>query len=56
MKFTKARVKIILEAIGRGLTQKDAAKLADVSEMTLIRWKKKNVDFVNAMEKKEVGV
>ena len=56
MKFTKTRIKIILEAIGRGLSQKDAAKLADVSEVTLSTWKKENLNFLNAIEKKEIGV
>lgn len=53
-KYEKQRVDIILDAIGRGLSQKDAGILAGVNEDTISRWKKDKADFAEKVLQKEV--
>lgn len=53
-KYEPARVKIILDAIGQGLSQKDAGILASVDEDTISRWKKEKTDFAEKVLQKEV--
>jgi hypothetical protein len=52
-KASDTRINIILDAIGRGYTQRDASKLAGISEDTLSLWKKDS-EFSEQMEQKEI--
>jgi (p)ppGpp synthase/HD superfamily hydrolase len=52
--MTLERVAIILEALGDGMTQKDASMLAGISEDTLCNWKRTNSDFSDEMARKVV--
>jgi hypothetical protein len=52
-KASGTRINIILDAISRGYTQRDASKLAGISEDTLCLWKKDS-DFSEQMEQKEI--
>jgi transcriptional regulator with XRE-family HTH domain len=52
-KATDARLHIILESISRGYSQRDAARLAGISEDTISNWKKDS-DFSEQMEQKEL--
>lgn len=52
-KATPQTIKIILDAIAEGLTQRDAAALAGISEDTLSLWKKDS-DFSEQMRQKEI--
>jgi transposase len=52
-KASDTRINIILDAIARGYTQRDASKLAGISEDTLSLWKKDS-DFSEQMEQKEI--
>lgn len=54
MKYTQKTVNIVLRAISKGLSQKDAAALAGISEDTLSRWKKEKVDFADKIRQKEI--
>ena len=47
------RLDIILDAIARGYSQRDAARLAGISEETISLWKKDS-DFSEQMEQKEL--
>ena len=51
-KMTPERVQIILEAIGNGMTQRDASLLACISEDTLCLWKRNNSEFSEQMGQK----
>lgn len=53
-KQTPETIKIILEAIADGLTQRDASRLAGISEDTLCLWKRNNSDLSEQMRQKEV--
>lgn len=53
-KMTPERVKIILDALGDGLTQRDASLLAGISEDTLCLWKRTNSEFSEQMGQKLV--
>lgn len=53
-KATPKTIKIILDAISQGLTQRDASVLAGISEDTLSLWKKKDSDFSEQMRQKEI--
>ncbi len=53
-KMTPERVAIILEALGDGMTQKDASMLAGISEDTLCNWKRNDSDFSDEMARKVV--
>ena len=44
-KMTPERVQIITEALGDGLTQKEASMLAGIDEDTLCNWKRNISDF-----------
>lgn len=44
-KATPKTIKIILEAISEGLTQREASILAGISEDTLSLWKRQDSDF-----------
>lgn len=52
-KATDTRLDIILGAISRGYSQRDAARLAGISEDTISLWKKDS-DFSEQMEQKEL--
>lgn len=52
-KATQKTIDIILKAISEGLTQRDASKLAGISEDTLSLWKKDS-DFSEQMRQKEI--
>jgi hypothetical protein len=52
-KASDTRINIILDAISHGYTQRDASKLAGISEDTLCLWKKDS-DFSEQMEQKEI--
>ena len=52
--MTAGTLKIIYKAIADGLTQRDAAALAGISEDTLSNWKKDNSDFSEEIRKKEI--
>ncbi len=51
-KMTPERVAIILEALGSGMTQRDASLLAGISEDTLCLWKRNNSEFSEQMGQK----
>jgi len=51
-KATPERVAIILEALGNGLTQRDASLLAGISEDTLCNWKRTNSEISEQMGQK----
>lgn len=53
-KATPKTIKIILDAIGSGATQRDASALAGISEDTLSLWKKDDSDFSEQMRQKEI--
>lgn len=53
-KATPRAVEIILDAISCGLTQRDAATLAGISEDTLSLWKRLDSDFSEQMRQKEI--
>lgn len=53
-KATLSTIKIILDAISQGLTQRDASTLAGISEDTLCLWKKKNSDFSEQIRQKQI--
>lgn len=52
-KASETRINIILDAISHGYSQRDAAKLAGISEDTISNWKKDS-DFSEQMEQKEI--
>lgn len=52
--MTFERVTIILEALGDGMTQRDASMLAGISEDTLCLWKRSNSEFSEQMRRKAV--
>lgn len=52
-KASDTRINIILDAISRGYTQRDASKLAGISEDTISLWKKDS-EFSEQMEQKEI--
>jgi transcriptional regulator with XRE-family HTH domain len=52
-KATDQRLEIILDCISRGYSQRDAARLAGISEDTISNWKKDS-DFSEQMEQKEI--
>ncbi len=52
-KATQETLRIILDAISSGLTQRDAAALAGISEDTLSLWKR-NSDFSEQIRGKEI--
>ena len=53
-KGTPQTIKIILEAISQGLTQREASLLAGISEDTLSLWKRKDSDFSEQIRQKEI--
>ncbi len=53
-KMTPERVKIILDALGDGMTQRDASMLAGISEDTLCIWKRTNSEFSEQMGQKAI--
>lgn len=53
-KATPTTIKIILDAIADGLTQRDASTLAGISEDTLCLWKRDNSDFSEQIRQKEI--
>lgn len=53
-KATPNTIKIILDAIADGLTQRDASILAGISEDTLSLWKRENSDFSEQIRQKEI--
>lgn len=53
IKATQKTLKIIFDAISDGLTQKDAATLAGISEDTLSLWKRDS-DFSEQIRQKQV--
>jgi hypothetical protein len=53
-KYTPARVKIILDCIGRGLSQNAAAKAARIAPKTLNRWLKLYPEFKEGVERAQV--
>jgi hypothetical protein len=52
--MTPERVAIILEALGDGMTQRDASMLAGISEDTLCIWKRTNSEFSEQMGQKAI--
>jgi hypothetical protein len=46
-KYDDAIVKVIVDGIRAGLTNKDAALVAGIDETTLIRWEKRYTNFAN---------
>ena len=54
MKYNQNIVDEICKYIKQGMTQKDAAILADINELTFYRWKKKYVSFASALKKAEM--
>jgi transcriptional regulator with XRE-family HTH domain len=52
-KATKKTIKIILDAIGEGLSQREAASLAGISEDTLSLWKKDS-EFSEQIRQKQI--
>ncbi len=52
--MTPERVTIILEALGNGMTQRDASMLAGISEDTLCGWKRTNSEFSEQMGQKVI--
>ena len=53
-KATKTTLGIIFNAISEGLTQRDAAALAGISEDTLSLWKRRDSDFSEQIRKKQI--
>lgn len=53
-KATQKTIKIILDAISEGLTQRESAVLAGISEDTLSLWKKKDSDFSEQIRQKQI--
>lgn len=53
-KQTPEVVKIILDALGDGMTQRDASMLAGISEDTLCLWKRNNSELSEQMRRKVV--
>jgi len=53
-KATPKTIKIILDAIRSGASQRDASALAGISEDTLSLWKKQDSDFSEEMRKKDI--
>jgi (p)ppGpp synthase/HD superfamily hydrolase len=53
-KMTPERVAIILEALGDGMTQRDASMLAGINEDTLCNWKRDNSEFSEQMGQKAI--
>lgn len=53
MKYNEETVNKICECISKGYTQKDAAKLAGVSEAAFYKWLNEKVEFVEAVKKAE---
>jgi hypothetical protein len=53
-KKTPNTLRIIYEAIADGLTQRDAAVLAGISEDTLSLWKSDDSEFSEQIRKKEI--
>ncbi|HEY0908428.1 MAG TPA: hypothetical protein VGE35_03720 [Candidatus Paceibacterota bacterium] len=53
-KATPDTIKIILDAIAEGLTQRDASVLAGISEDTLSLWKRQNSEFSEQIRQKEI--
>ena len=53
-KMTPERVAVILEALGDGMTQRDASMLAGISEDTLCIWKRTNSEFSEQMGQKAI--
>jgi hypothetical protein len=53
-KATARTIKIIMETIRSGATQRDASALAGISEDTLSRWKREDGDFAEQMRQKEI--
>jgi hypothetical protein len=54
-KATPKTIKIILDAIRSGASQRDASALAGISEDTLSLWKRQDSDFSEQMRQKEIG-
>ena len=54
MKYNQAIIDELCKYIKQGMTQKDAAILADINELTFYRWKKKYVSFASALKKAEM--
>lgn len=48
-KYDDAIVKLIVNGIRAGLTNKDAALVAGINETTLIRWEKKYANFADQL-------
>lgn len=53
-KASTTTIRIILDAIGDGLTQRDAAVLAGICEDTLSLWKRRDSDFSEQIRQKEI--
>lgn len=53
-KATEKTISIILSAIEEGLTQRESAVLAGISEDTLSLWKKKDSDFSEQIRQKQI--
>ncbi|MDB4992043.1 MAG: Site-specific recombinase [Parcubacteria group bacterium] len=53
-KATPKTIKIIMDAIRSGASQRDASALAGISEDTLSLWKKQDSDFSEQMRQKEI--
>lgn len=51
-KMTPERVSIILDGLANGMTQRDCALLAGISEDTLCLWKRHNSEFSEQMGQK----
>lgn len=53
-KKTPKTIETILNAIGEGLTQREASILAHISEDTLSLWKRQDSDFSEQIRQKEI--
>jgi len=53
-KATPNTIRIILDAIGEGLNQREASILAGISEDTLSLWKRQDSDFSEQIRQKEI--
>ena len=53
-KKTPETIETILNAIGDGLTQRDASKLAGISEDTLCLWKRSDSELSEQMHRKTI--
>lgn len=53
-KATPKTIATILNAIGEGLTQREASVLAGISEDTLSLWKRQDSDFSEQIRQKEI--